>query len=247
MVADPNPIWAVVPSRMGSSRMPGKAMAELAGKPALRHIIERLRRVPGLDGIAIATTTEPEDDTIADCARAAGVPLYRGSPDDVLGRTLEAAKSVDAATVVRVTGDSPLADPEIVQRVIDVYRRNRPDYASNCLHGHSYPIGMNVEIFPRKLLEIADREARAPRHREHVSLFFYEHPERFRLLGIEPPASQRRPDLRLTLDTPEDHKLISALYDGLYKGHPDFGLDDVLDYLRSHQNLVELNRNAQSP
>jgi spore coat polysaccharide biosynthesis protein SpsF len=226
---------------MGSSRMPGKSMAELAGKPALRHIIERLRRVPSLDGIAIATTTEPEDDVIADCARTAGASLYRGSPSDVLERTLEAAKSVDAATVVRVTGDNPLVDPEIVQRVIDAYCRDRPEYASNCLHGDSYPIGMSVEVFPRALLELADAEAQTARQREHVSPFFYEHPERFRLLGVDPPPGQRRPDLRLTLDTAADYELISALYESLYEGNPCFGLDEILAHLDSHPDLAALN------
>lgn len=230
---------------MGSSRMPGKTMAELAGKPSLGHTIERLKQVPNLDGIAVATTTEASDDVICDCARSAGVPVHRGSVDDVLARTLEAATLVSATTIVRVTGDCPLIDPEIVQRVIETYRRHRPDYASNRLHGYKYPVGMDVEIFPRALLEVADCEAREPRHREHVSLFFYEHPERFRLLGIEPPPSHHQPDLRLTLDTPEDYELISALYDALYECDPYFGLDAVLDYLRDHVNLVSLNRHVQ--
>ena len=220
-------------------------MAELAEKPSLGHIIERLKRVPSLDGIVVATTMETIDDVICKCARSAGVPVYRGSTDDVLARTLEAAASVSATTIVRVTGDCPLTDPDIVQRVIESYQQHCPDYASNRLHGYKYPIGLDVEIFPRALLEIADRKAREPRHREHVTLFFYEHPERFRLLGIEPPASHRQPDLRLTLDTPEDYKFISALYDALYERDPYFGLDAVLDYLRDHASLVALNRHVQ--
>ena len=230
---------------MGSSRMRGKTMAQLAGKPSLLHIIERLRRVPSLHGIVIATTTEQEDDVIADCARDAGVSLYRGSADDVFARTLEAAESVGAASIVTVTGDCPLTDPAIVERVIAEYQRQRPDYASNCLHGHKFPVGMGVQVFPTELLRSINDEAVAPRDREHVTLFFYEHPERFRLLGIEPSQRHRRPELRLTLDTPEDYELISAIYEALYDRDECFGLDAVLDYLDSHPELDSLNSHVR--
>ena len=236
-----HPIWAVVAGRMGSSRMRGKTMAELAGRPSLLHIIERLRCVPSLDGIVIATTTEPEDDVICACGRSAGLPVYRGSADDVLARTLEAATWVGAATIVAVSGDSPVTDPAIVQHVVEQYQCHRPDYASSSLHGYRYPIGISVEVFPAALLELVEREALEPRDREHVTLFFYEHPERFRLLDVGPSERHHRPGLRLTLDTPEDYELIAALYDALYDSDPCFGLDAVLNYLDDHPQLEELN------
>ena len=239
-----HPIWAVVPGRMGSSRMRGKTMAELAGRPSLRHIIERLRRVPSLDGIVIATTTDPEDDVICECARTADVPVYCGSSEDVLARTLGAATWVGAATIVAVTGDCPVTDPAIVQSVVEQYQCHRPDYASSSLHGYKYPIGISVEVFPTALLELIEREALEPRDREHVTLFFYEHPERFCLLGVPPSERHYRPDLRLTLDTPEDYKLIATLYDALYDSDPCFGLDAVLDYLDTHPELAEINRHV---
>lgn len=241
MLGESHPIWAVVPGRMGSSRMRGKTMAELAGQASLRHIIERLRQVPSLDGIVIATTHLDEDDVIAECARSAGVSLYRASADDVLARTLEAARSVGASTIVTVSGDCPLIDPHVVQQAVEEYRQHLPDYASNSLHGYKYPIGFSVEVFSTDLLESVADEAVAPRDREHVTLFFYEHPERFRLLGVEPSERHRRPDLRLTLDTPEDYKVISAIYDALYRTDPCFGLDAVLDYLDRHPELVAIN------
>ncbi len=216
-------------------------MAELAGRPSLRHIIERLRRVPSLDGIVIATTTEPEDDLICECARTADVPVYRGSSEDVLARTLAAATWVGAATIVGVSGDCPLTDPAIVQTVVEQYQSHQADYASSSLHGYKYPIGISVEVFPTALLELVEREALEPRDREHVTLFFYEHPERFRLLEVGPSERHHRPDLRLTLDTPEDYELIAALYDALYDSDPCFGLDAVLDYLGDHPELEELN------
>jgi spore coat polysaccharide biosynthesis protein SpsF len=226
---------------MGSSRMRGKTMAELAGRPSLLHIIERLRRVPSLDGIVIATTTEPEDEVICECARTAGVPVYRGSSEDVLARTLGAATWVGAATIVAIAGDCPVTDPAIVQSVIKEFRRHRPDYATNNPQGYQYPIGISVEVFPTALLELIEREALEPRDREHVTLFIHEHPERFRLLGVPPSERHYRPDLRLTLDTPADYKMIATLYDALYDSDQCFGLDAVLDYLDDHPELAKIN------
>jgi len=123
-------IWSVVVARMGSERLRGKSMAELAGQPAFAHIVERLRRSRHLDGIVLATTMNPEDDLLRDCAARMGVPCFRGSAEDVLGRTLNAARSVRADIIVDITGDCPLVDPTIVDRVIEAFLADRPDYAS---------------------------------------------------------------------------------------------------------------------
>ena len=229
--------WAVVAARMGSSRMAGKSMAVLAGRPSLAHIVARLRRSRHLDGIVVATPDGAENDPIRACARAQGVPCFSGSEDDVLGRTLGAARSVGAEVIVQVTGDCPLADPRIVDRVIEAYRRDRPDYAANCL-ARSYPDGMDVEVFSTAVLAEADRATTDPGDREHVSLYIYGHPERYRLLNVPAPPEHTWPDLRLTLDTPEDYRVIGAIYDRLYPNDPDFGLDETLAWLRAHPEVL---------
>lgn len=225
--------------------MPGKSMAELAGVSCLAHIIKRLQCVPSVDGIVVATTTAPEDDVICDCAQDMAVPAYRGSIEDVLGRTLGAASSVGAATIVRICGDCPLTDPAIVETVITAFERDRPDFASNCLHPAECPVGLGIEVFPTALLADVSRDATAPRDREHVTLFFKEHPERFRLLGVAAPDGGGRADVRLTLDTPSDYELISVLYDALYQTDPCFGLDATLAYLDSHPELAAVNEDVQ--
>jgi spore coat polysaccharide biosynthesis protein SpsF len=227
---------------MRSSRLYGKTMAELAGGPSLAHIIGRLKDVPSLDGIIVATTDDPVDAAIADCATQAGVPAYRGSADDVLDRTLRAARSVGAATIVTVNGDSPLVDPGVVERLLQEYRARRPDYASNRLHGHVFPLGMDVEAYPAELLAAIEPEAREPRDREHVTVFFYERPERFDLLSVEPEPHQHRPEIRLTLDTEADLELIRALYDALYVPGRTFGLDEILEHIDRNPDLADLNR-----
>jgi spore coat polysaccharide biosynthesis protein SpsF len=236
------PIWAVVPGRMGSSRFPGKTMADLAGRPSLWHIVERLKRASLLDGIIVATTVDPGDDVIRGCAATANVPCFSGSAQDVMDRTLRAARSVDAATIVTVTGDCPLVDPVVVDKVAAAYLRQKPDYASNRLFGYKYPVGLDVEAYTVKSLERVEQIARAPRDREHVTLYYYEHPEEFDLLGIEPEAHQCHPELRLTLDTAADLALISAIYDHFW---PDkFGLDDVLAFLHERPELAAINRDV---
>jgi spore coat polysaccharide biosynthesis protein SpsF len=231
MSEDARPIWAVVAGRMGSSRMPGKTMADLAGRPSLLHIVDRLRRVPALDGVVIATTDDPSDDPIRAAGRSEGVPVFSGSPDDVLDRTLRAARSVGATTIVQVTGDCPLVDPDVVGATIEAFLRERPDYASTVLGEETWPVGLDVEVFATETLAGVDRVATEPRHREHVSLYIYEHPEKYRLLGLRAEGDERRPELRLTLDTVDDYEVISAVYAALYPANPEFGIRDAIAYL----------------
>jgi spore coat polysaccharide biosynthesis protein SpsF len=227
---------------MGSSRLPGKTMADLAGKPSLWHILERLKRVRGLDGIVVATTTDPSDDPIRSCAEAAGVECHSGSVDDVLGRTLAAARAVGASTIVQVTGDCPLVEPSVVERALDFYRQERPDYVSTVLDGETYPVGLDVEIFSTQLLGEVDRASDDLTHREHVSNYIYERPDHYRLRGVEAEGSRRRPDLRLTLDTEADLEVIRAVYDALWPGNPSFSIDDAIAYLDRNLELARRNQ-----
>jgi spore coat polysaccharide biosynthesis protein SpsF len=226
---------------MGSSRFPGKTMADLAGHPSLWHIIERLKQATLLDGIIVATTDDPGDDVIRACAETADVPCFSGSAEDVMDRTLRAARSVGATTIVTVTGDCPLVDPVVVDKVVGAYIEHQPDYASNKLFGYKYPIGLDVEAFTTDSLEAVERVAREPRDREHVTLYYYEHPDEFNLLAVEPEDRQRRPALRLTLDTAADYELIRAIYDHFWPRQ--FGLDDVLALLDERPEL-EVNRDV---
>ena len=227
---------------MGSSRLPGKTMADLAGKPSLRHILDRLRRVPSLEGIVVATTTDPGDDPIRACAEEAGVPAYSGSAEDVLGRTLEAVESVGAATIVQVTGDCPLVEPSVVEEAVAIYREERPDYVSTVLDGETFPVGLDVEVFSTALLRKVDAATSYPYDREHVSTFIYGQPERYHLRKVEAEGGRRRPDLRLTLDTEDDLHVIRAVYEALWPENPCFSIDDVIEFLDRHPELAQRNQ-----
>lgn len=237
-------IWGIVAARMGSSRMPGKSLAPLAGSPSLAHIIRRLRRSRFLDGVAVATTESAGDDAIRACAAAEGAPAFSGSADDVLDRTLRAARFVGASLIVQVTGDCPLIDPAVVDRAIELFLREKPDYASNGMT-ETYPNGMGVEVFPTSVLAEVSGLTVDPADREHVTLYIYEHPERYRIQSVEAPPQHARPDLRLTLDTREDYAVISALYDALYPRDPFFGLDATIAHLDRHPEIAALNAHVR--
>lgn len=242
-----DPVWAVVAGRMGSSRLPGKTLADLAGRPSLWHIVQRLRRVDALAGVVVATTDRPEDDAIRACARDAGVPCHSGSSEDVLARTLDAARSVGARTIVQITGDCPLVDPGVVAEAVAIYRNELPDYVANVIGELTFPNGLDVEVFATDLLAQVEQITHEPRHREHVSLYIYEHPERFRLRRLAADGRRRRPELRLTLDTAEDLQLIRAIYEELWPAQPGFRYDDVLDLLDRRPALAAINAHVERP
>ncbi len=227
---------------MGSSRLPGKTMADLAGRPSLRHIIDRLKAVPSLEGIVVATTIDPRDAPIRGCAEEAGVPSYSGSTEDVLGRTLGAAESVGAATIVQVTADCPLVEPSLVEEALAVYREEQPDYVSTVLDGETFPIGLDVEVFSTALLKEIDAATSDPYDREHVSTFIYRQPDRYRLRKIEAEGARRRPDLRLTLDTEDDLEVIRTVYEALWPENPTFSIDDAIEFLDRHPELPQRNQ-----
>ena len=228
---------------MTSSRLPGKVLARAAGRPLLAYMIERLERCPKLDAIVVATTTNPADDPVVELAERLGAGTFRGSEEDVLGRVLGAADAHGAELIVETTGDCPLIDPKIVGEVIDRFDAGDADYCSNMLE-RTYPRGMEVQVFPTAVLAEVDRLTDAPSDREHVSLYIYEHPERYRLVGVQavPP---RGGDVRLTVDTPEDLALVRAVFEELYPRDPAFGLGDILDLLDARPELRALNRDVE--
>jgi spore coat polysaccharide biosynthesis protein SpsF len=207
------------------------------------HIIDRLKRCPSLDALVVATTTNATDDPLVELAEAFGAGTFRGSEDDVLGRVLGAALASDAELVVETTGDCPLIDPAIVGEVVDRFGDGGADYCSNMLE-RTYPRGMEVQVFPTAVLAEVERLTDAPADREHVSLYIYEHPERYRLRTVraDPP---RGADVRLTVDTPEDLALVRAVFDELYPRDPAFGLAEILDLLDARPGLRALNRDIE--
>ncbi|WP_371362961.1 8-amino-3,8-dideoxy-manno-octulosonate cytidylyltransferase [Sporomusa rhizae] len=235
-------INAIVATRMTSSRLPGKVLMDLAGKPALVRLIERLRRSKYLNDIVIATTTNPTDDVVMETAKSQGAKFYRGSEEDVLLRTVEAAEATGTDFIVQITSDCPLIDNETIDRVIEqMLEHPYLDYAANQLV-RTYPLGCSVEIFRTAALRQVEETISDPAVREHVSLYFYEHPELYNLSNSEAPQFLRHPEYRLTLDTEDDYQLIKSIYEALYSIKPAFDLYDITRYLERNPQLAAMNR-----
>jgi spore coat polysaccharide biosynthesis protein SpsF len=238
-------IGAIITARMGSSRLYGKSMAVLAGRPSLWHIITRLKKSRFLEEIVVATTTKKEDDVICNFAIKKGATVFRGSSDDVLGRVLKAAKKFGLDTIVLITGDCPMIDTKIVDLVVKKYLEKKPDYASNRLNpktsDYAIPPGLDVQVFSTKLLEningIADMQAH-----EHVTLYFYQHPEKYNVLNVAVPKKLSRPDLRFCIDTKEDLLFAQKVFGELFTDKkPFFYAEEVMDLLAKRPELAEIN------
>jgi spore coat polysaccharide biosynthesis protein SpsF len=231
---------------MSSTRLPGKVMMALCGRSVLSHVIERVSAAKTIDTVVVATTVMPEDETIAREAGNYKAHVFRGSLDDVLGRYYLAASEVHADTVVRVTSDCPLIDPDIIDAVAGRFLEERKagrgyDYASNAIKpGHA--LGMAVEAFTFDALKRAYTEAREPFEREHVTPFIHMHPETFRILSLDDDPELAK--YRLTLDTPEDFKLIEEVYNSLYRGRI-FKSKEVVGLLRNHPELASINSHVR--
>jgi len=234
-------IGIIIQARMGSARLPGKVLKDLAGAPLLSRLIERVRRVGDDIAIVVATTTLPADDAIAGLATCEpGIALWRGSEKDVLRRYADAARHFGLDAVIRLTADNPLVDPRDIRAVLDCFlAREDCDYADN-LASRRVPYGCGVQVVSRVCLERLDREVFDPAGREHVLLHIAETPAAF-CVAHATDASCDAPDLRLTVDYPEDLQLMRAIYERLYPADPHFGLDDVLALRKREPDLFELN------
>jgi len=237
-------IVATIEARMGSSRLPGKVLADIVGRPALGHLVDRLRRARRVDEIVLATTTSPTDEPLVEFAKTWGVHCYRGSEDDVLDRVVRAVATVGAETVVEVTGDCPLLDPEVIDRAVGIHLEGGWDVVSNTWR-LSYPQGVDAQVFAWASLDEVAKATDDPAHREHVSLYFYEHPERYRIYHMEAPAEFRAPELRFQLDYPEDLAFIRAVYEALHSANPAFSLKEIFDLLARRPELREINGHMQ--
>ncbi len=234
-----------VQARMGSTRLPGKTLKQVNGKPLLHYLWERLQRVSQAQRAMVLTTALPEDDALAFFCDSNNIPYYRGPDEDVLARFHQAALKQLPDAIVRVTADCPLIDPKIIDDVIQVYRNGYPqwDYVSNVLE-RTFPRGMDIEVFSRKALDQAFLEATSKSEREHVTLHLYRHPENYRLrnvANIDADADINLSQCRLTVDTPEDFALIRLIIEHLYPINPQFNLQDILDLLRRHPDWLQIN------
>ena len=238
-------VVASIEARMSASRLPGKVLMDVAGEPALERLVRRLERASMVDAIVLATTVNPADDAVAAWADRRGLPCYRGSEEDVLDRVVQAQRGMASDIVVEVCGDTPLLDPRVIDHAVTKFLSGGFDVVSNTARV-TWPQGIDAQVFRlADLAKVAETQG-DPAVREHVSLYFYEHPEKYRIHHLLAPAAETAPDLRLQLDYAEDLALIRAVHERLLPAHGDaFGVPEILALFDWEPALRDLNRHCE--
>ena len=236
-------IGAIVQARMGSTRLPGKVLMKISGRPVLTHIIERLKRAKLLKQIIIATTDQPIDRPIVKILKRMPVKIFRGSQDDVLDRYYQAAKIYKLGTIVRITADCPLIDPQIIDQLLRYYLKNKARFDYLGLP-KNYPEGIDTEVFTFSALRKAWQEAKLPSEREHVTPYLYKHPEIFRLGRMPPGLKGNFSQIHLSVDEDSDLKLVREVFKKLYHPSRIFYTQDVLRLFKKEPQLKLIKSEA---
>jgi len=231
------PVVAIIQARMGSSRLPGKSMAEIEGHAMLWHVVQRVKRARLVDRVVVATSVNAADDAIAEMCRQEGIACHRGSENDVLDRFYTTARAEKAANVVRITADCPLIDPEVIDRTVRRFQCGDLDYASNAMV-RTYPDGLDTEVFSFAALEKAWHEASKTSEREHVTPYLRS--EKFRTANVESKSTSLYQHYRWTVDEQQDLEFIRAVYQAM-RSKGAFGMKDVLALLEENPWLEKMN------
>jgi spore coat polysaccharide biosynthesis protein SpsF len=228
---------------MCSTRLPGKAMMDIFGKPMLGRVIDRIKRCKSVSEVIVATTTESSDERIERYCAEQGIGCYRGSQDNVLDRYYKASKLHTADAIVRITSDCPLIDPVITDRVISAYVNNNQKYlgASNVIK-RTFPRGLDTEVFSFNAIEYAWKNAKDKPHLEHVTKYLYEN-EKEKILSVENPRDYS--SYRWTVDELDDLRFARSIYEGLSDKEGLFLMNDIIDFLAKNKELLKINENVK--
>ncbi|WP_163538889.1 glycosyltransferase family protein [Gracilibacillus sp. YIM 98692] len=235
-------IVAIIQARMGSSRLQGKVLKEVMSKPLLEYQLQRVKKSELITDVVVATTLLPSDDLIIDLCNELNIKTFRGPENNVLERYYQAAREYDANIIVRMTGDCPLIDPFIIDKVIDNYIDNEYDYVSNT-QIRTYPRGMDVEVFSGKALKSAYDNAKKGYEKEHVTPYIYLNKRYFNIGQVQYKENYSK--YRLTVDTAEDFNLISEILKSIYPNKQLFTLNDIIYLLEKEPELIEINKHVK--
>jgi spore coat polysaccharide biosynthesis protein SpsF len=235
-------LTAIIQARLSSTRFPRKVFAEICYKPLIWHVTERLKWSKSIARIILATTTNTNDDELFYWAKDNNIDVFRGSEEDVLARYYHAASEYKAVSILRVTSDDPFKDPDIIDQVYKLYTDEKLEFAYNN-NPPTFPEGLDTEIFSYNAIEKAFYESTDPYEREHVTQFFYRHPELFSQKNFSFISDLS--NLRWTIDTLEDFSLVTEIYNNLYKENAIFKFGDILKLIEDNPHLSEINNKVQ--
>lgn len=235
---------AVVQARMGSSRLPGKTLLPLGGKPLLQHLVERLGRARRVDQIVVATTTRPEDDPIEDLCRRLEAGCFRGSSEDVLGRVHAALRAFRGTVHIEIHGDGPLVDWRVIDRAVELYTAGGFDLVTNALTV-TYPPGLETWVYGAPLLAEANRAASGPALRESPAAYLLQRASRLRIHNFKAPPELTAPDTYLEVDERADYDALRRVVEALAPGDPFFTTEQILEWLKAHPDVAQSNRGVE--
>lgn len=234
-------IVGIIQARMGSTRLPGKVLADVNGKPMLRWLLDRLISVNLIDEIVVATTLSAEDDVLVDWLSKNNIEYFRGSDGDVLERFYECAKKHNSDIVVRITADDPLKDPGIIAQAIEmVVQHSEVDYCSNSITP-SYPEGLDIEVFRFSALEKSFHEARLLSEREHVTPYIWKNPKLFNTVSLT--YDRDLSHWRWTVDKPDDLQFVRAIYNE-FIDQPLVPFTEIISFLERNPKIVDINKSS---
>ena len=230
-------VAAIIQARMGSTRFPGKSIRLLNGLPILEHIIIRLKQVPEIDKIQLATTDAKTEAPLIEIAKKHKVAVFQGSEEDVLKRFIQAGKAIEAQHIVRICGDNPLTDIPLLRSLITAHLESHADYT---ISADPIPLGTGCEVVYLETLKKIEDKAREIKYREHVTTWFHDHNDKFTITRIKAPSYLRNRNFRLTVDTLQDFALMEAIFSEL-NPRSIIDLEDVITFLETHPEAVSLN------
>jgi len=240
----------IIQARMGSTRLPGKVLKDIVGKPMLWHLINRLKLSKEINEIILAIPDTKENNVLEKFAKENKVKYFKGSEQDVLSRYFKAAKKFKCAIIVRITSDCPLIDPEIVDLVIKKHFDSGADFAANFLEGEktksierTFPKGTEVEVFNFATLEKAYKQAKKQYQKEHVDPYIFEHPEIFKIATVK--NTENISHFRWTVDERKDLELVREIYKKLYKKDKVFLMEDIVRLFKKYPELMETNKDVK--
>lgn len=226
--------------RMGSSRLPGKATTKINGRPVIEWIVRRLRKCNTVSSIVIATSTLPSNDILEKVSERLGIPCFRGSETDLIGRHLGCAKSANADAIVRITADCPFVDYSLVDKMVSEFIRadSGVDVVTN-VFPPTFPDGLDVEVISTKTLERMDREVVDSVHREWLTMYIYNNPDKFRIVNVKNDIDTSY--LRWTLDYPEDLELMRVIYAAFAGNEDRFTYSEVMEFILQNPETARIN------
>jgi len=231
---------AIIQARISSTRLKSKALLDLCGKPMICHVIERTKAIKGIESVILATGDGEKNYPLSDIASQSNIEFFAGSEDNVLERFFSVSRERDCGYVIRVTGDNPLTDFESASKALEYAMETDADHAAVL----GIPVGTGVEVIKKNALQKAYESGHEPYHKEHVTPYIKEHPEIFRLMKYQSALINPYPNLRLTVDTIEDFKLMEIIYNELYRGDL-IRLKDVIDLIDRRPELQSINSNIE--